>query len=271
MKKSQLEKKYQLIPTDFATEEESEFWADFGQQHICTDDILPVSIFWIDNQLRNVYANEHGLRSLNAPAKKVIGHTPYNYLPIEIAESLLDTLKYVQETGEQLVSEHITTNYVNGEVSYWENTIKPLRHPYSGRVMGFYSVAVSITPEKKVEPSTNDFDKLAVQMVQEMNSLMNSYRIKMLYNRLGEQVPVQKCDTEIELTKREKSILYLLSLHRSPKDIADVLSRIDGKNVSHYTVHSLIGKGLYAKFGVMTIKDLLDKANSRGLIPAALH
>lgn len=270
MKKSQFENKCQLIPTDFASEEESEFWAEFAQQHICTDEMLPVSIFWIDNQLRNVYVNDHALKAINAPAKEVIGHTPYNYLPVEIADSLIDTIRFVQETGEQLVSEHITTNYVDGEVAYWENNINPLRNPRSGRVMGFYSVAVNITPEKKVDEPTHEFDELAIQMVQDMNSLMNSYRIKMLYNKLGEQAPVQNYDAVIQLTKRERTILYLLSLHRSPKDIAELLSRIDGKNVSHFTIHSLIGKGLYAKFGVMNTKELLDKASAYGLIPATL-
>ena len=270
MKKNQVENKCQLIPTNFPTVEECEFWADFSKQHITTDESLPISIFWVDTQFRNVYANRHALNGISAPAKEVIGQTPYNYFPPEIADSIIDSIKFVQENNEQLISEHITTDYISGNVEYWETTISPLHHAATNELMGFYCASINITPEKKAEVPTSEFDELAAQLVQEMNSLMNSYRIKMLYNKIGEQAPSQNYEHTIQLTKREKTILYLLSLHRSPKDIADVLSRIDGKNVSHFTIHSLIGKGLYVKFGVMNTKDLLDKASSYGLIPATL-
>lgn len=270
MKKYQVENKCQLIPTNFPTIEECEFWADFSKQHINTDETLPVSIFWIDKQLRNVYANRHALKGINAPAKNVIGHTPYNFLPPEIADSIVDSIKFVQENDQQSISEHITTDYISGDVAYWETTISPLHHSETGQLMGFYSASINITPEKKTEVSISEFDELANQLVQEMNSLMNSYRIKMLYNKIGKQPPSKNNANLIQLTKREKTILYLLSLHRSPKDIAGLLSRIDGKSVSHFTIHSLIGKGLYTKFDVTNTKDLLDKASSYGLIPAIL-
>ena len=132
------------------------------------------------------------------------------------------------------------------------------------------AVKIGDTIEKKPEESITELDGIATQLVQEMNSLMNSYRIKMLYNKIGKPAPSQSYEHSINLTKREKTILYLLSLHRSPKDIANLLSRIDGKSVSHFTIHSMIGKGLYTKFNVTNTKDLLDKASSYGLIPATL-
>ena len=151
MKKYQVENKCQLITTNFPTMDECEFWAEFSKQHISTDETLPVSIFWIDKQFRNVYANKHALNGISAPAKEVIGQTPYNYLPPEIADSIIDTIKFVQETNEQLISEHITTDYISGNVEYWETTISPLHHSETGGLIGFYSASINITPEKTPE------------------------------------------------------------------------------------------------------------------------
>jgi len=74
---------------------------------------------------------------------------------------------------------------------------------------------------------------------------------------------------DITLSKREREILYYLSLNKSPKDIATILSVLDKKAILPTTVQSVIDKQLYQKLDVFNIGQLIEKANMLKLIPFA--
>lgn len=72
---------------------------------------------------------------------------------------------------------------------------------------------------------------------------------------------------KINLSAREQEILYYLYLNKSPKEIANILSIISGKEVSASTIHAIINKRLYVKFNVNSVSQLIEKAHAYNMIP----
>ena len=75
----------------------------------------------------------------------------------------------------------------------------------------------------------------------------------------------------ISLTKRETEILYLLSLGKSPKEIANILSKAQNKSVCASTINAMINKQLYPKFEVYNVNQLIEKAHLMRKIPLILN
>ena len=71
----------------------------------------------------------------------------------------------------------------------------------------------------------------------------------------------------INITTREAEILYLLSLGKSPKEIAVTLSKIYKKTISASTIGALINKQLYPKFDVYNVSQLIEKATTLKMVP----
>ena len=58
-----------------------------------------------------------------------------------------------------------------------------------------------------------------------------------------------------------------MSLNKSPKEIANILSNRENKNIQSDTIRSMISKQLYTKFGVYNVNQLIEKARILNLIP----
>ena len=103
-----------------------------------------------------------------------------------------------------------------------------------------------------------------------MNSiqhLMQEAKINAVSNKTGAQTEITDYDKKIVITKREREILYFLSMGKTPKEIATVLSVLEGKEVSSGTISAFINKQLYPKFEVFNISQLVEKATLLKLIP----
>ncbi|MCC2625453.1 MAG: hypothetical protein K0R14_1326 [Burkholderiales bacterium] len=97
---------------------------------------------------------------------------------------------------------------------------------------------------------------------------IQNYRIDELNEKLSAQgLQIADCDIEIKLTKREREILYFLSLSRSPKDIAIIISTLENKEICDSTINAIINKKLYPKFKVFNVGQLIEKAYILKLIP----
>ncbi len=109
-------------------------------------------------------------------------------------------------------------------------------------------------------------EKLTNNLVNEFFHLIHAYQIKILHKRLGIN-PKALAIKPPNLTKREREVLFYLSLNKSPKEIANILSVIDKKIVAPSTVQSIIDKRLYSKLDSYNISQLIEKAYIFKLIP----
>lgn len=89
--------------------------------------------------------------------------------------------------------------------------------------------------------------------------------ISLMNHTAGTSANIKLADP-ISLTKRQKEIIFLLSLGKSPKNIAEFISRIENKLLSPATVTAIINKHLYLKFGVNSTSQLIEKAILLGFV-----
>lgn len=108
-----------------------------------------------------------------------------------------------------------------------------------------------------------------IKFIDKIQSEIQSYKLETLNDKLG----ISKSDAKVcstNLTRREKEVLYFLSLNKSPKEIAQALSILDSKEITAKTVQSVIDRQLYPKFEVYSIGQLIEVANTQKLIPFLL-
>src|SRR5688572_14854470 len=68
--------------------------------------IIAFPMYWTNRDCMVLGANEATLRAMGAPFPDVvIGKTPYDYYPKELAEGIVQQVKTVVETGETLSRE----------------------------------------------------------------------------------------------------------------------------------------------------------------------
>lgn len=71
-------------------------------------------------------------------------------------------------------------------------------------------------------------------------------------------------DDKLQLTEREREVLFLLFHCRSRGEIAEILSNIYNKNISEAAIRKLIQRNLYSKFNVLNDQELRYTIRSMG-------
>ncbi|MCE2705802.1 MAG: ATP-grasp domain-containing protein [Proteobacteria bacterium] len=109
-----------------------------------------------------------------------------------------------------------------------------------------------------------------------LDSLQNTiqlHKINALNKKLGIKTGSNNkmTDKSQKLTKRELDVLYYLSLNKSPKEIASILSILENKSIKSATIQAVIDKGLYDKLGAYSIAQLIETATILKLIPFMLN
>lgn len=99
---------------------------------------------------------------------------------------------------------------------------------------------------------------------------IQNYKVEALTERVGIKPRITNYDREMRLTKRELDVLYYLSLNKSPKDIAQIITIIENRSVSDSTINAIINKKLYPKFEVHNTGQLVEKAIMLNQIPFLL-
>lgn len=107
-----------------------------------------------------------------------------------------------------------------------------------------------------------------------LNQILN------LISSLMENKPIQKITSPIvqimqpiNLTEREKQVLFLLITGRTYKQISVILSRLTPKEVGAATIATIINRQLLPKFEAVNTEDLIEKVANMGLfieIPGSL-
>lgn len=102
-----------------------------------------------------------------------------------------------------------------------------------------------------------------IAVIDELKEFSINYGITQfikLMNYTSGSATAKQISQPIVLTKREKEILFLLSLGKSPKNIAEFISKIENKILTPATVTATINKHLYLKFNVNSTSELIEQA-----------
>jgi PAS domain S-box-containing protein len=238
--------------------------------------IMPAHIYWKD--INGVYLGCNDLQAKNIGLKdrrQIIGKTDFDISENEKAARKFQENDFaVMSSGKNIiVEETVIINKARTPVLSYKVPLKD----ESGQTIGMAGISLDMTFKKEAEQLKIENDAYAAQRKEQakiinfidkiMNEIQN-FRVEHLSEKLGTNgVKITESDKNIKLTKREREVLYFLSLNRSPKEIAAIISMLQGKEIQDSTINALINKQLYPKFDVFSVGQLIEKANALKLIP----
>ncbi len=235
-------------------------------------DILPAPFYWHDTDGTVLGINERCLEGMGTTREKIIGKTPYDFYPKEIAEHILKHNEKIIRTGEVLSQEEVINNFSTGDIIY-ALAIKAPLYDNDGNIVGIVGTSIDITAEKeKLQREIETYQaeqKLQARfksLIDEITHSISSYQIDTLHEKTGTKLQKYHSAPQITLTRREEQTLYYLSMYKGPKEIASILSLVEGKEITASTVQSVIDKQLYRKFEVNSIGLLMEKAKALKII-----
>lgn len=228
---------------------------------------MPCPMYWHDTKGVVLGVNEHCLSGMGA-TRDVIGKTPYDFYPKEIAEQILSHNDKVMKTEEISEQEELIKDVTTGATRYFKNIKAPLYNS-DGQVIGILGTATEVTAEKEAEEIRiknqeleAEANKCAKELLNEMNYIVKKYISKTLRKAVGQEFVLNEGEAaNISLTKRESQILYYLVNGKDRKWITNYLCQLENKDLSVATIDAIINKGLYKKFNVNNISDLAEKAS----------
>jgi hypothetical protein len=170
---------------------------------------------------------------------------------------------------------------IDGSLRTFRTEKSPLTNE-NNEIFGILGFAIDITAEKEAEElklelieqeNRNRLDGLLKNCINEISNNLNKLKLDYIrYNSTSHPQTERKTSDyqQVKLTKRELQILYFLNNNKSPKEIANILSKQENKQLAPATVLSIICKQLYPKFEVGNTGSLIEKAHTLNLIPLIL-
>ncbi len=253
----------------YETKEEEEFWEVFNNVMFQVANFIPGNIWWYSRDYRIVGLNLTTVRAVGYDTNNindVIGKTMHDFYSKKVANKFNQVIEQVMAERISSSEEHQIENLATGQIQYFMDIINPLIN-HKDHVMGIYGFSFEITDTKRAEQlhMSNQKQKAQLEMQEDFKKCLNElqqvitrYKIHMLNDKLGISSKT-KASGNIKLTKREQQILYYLSLHKSPKEISNILSKLEKKEILSVTVQAVIDKQLYSKLEVHNIGQLLEK------------
>lgn len=251
-------------------------------------DLVNASIYWKDINGYYLGCNQFVLKMAGLSRREdIIGKTDYDLVWKDLAPEFKKIDDLVLKTGRYEGEERII--FVNESMERVFKSVKNQLVDSHGNVVGIIGTSIEFTAEKEAERLRVEIEKnKAVEQEQRrykdfmdqlkkhmtgLEHLLNRFKIDDLNIQQGShssQTEYAK-NTYIKLSKREKEVLYCLSLSKSPKEISVILSAKDNKSVTPATIQAIINKQLYLKFDVGSISQLVQKATLLKLIPFTLE
>ncbi len=112
---------------------------------------IPVPICWLDKESIVLGANEPLLKALGiASYKDLIGKSPYDLYPKEMAEPIKYNEEEVVRSGKIISQEDRVVDVATGKVKYFLATRAPLRDD-NGEIIGIVVTAIETTAQKEAE------------------------------------------------------------------------------------------------------------------------
>lgn len=241
-------------------------------------DSIRGSIYWKDKNSVYMGCNLYAAKMVGlANPQDIIGKTDYDLFPKNIADAFKKhDLQVITENCELSVEEKAI---FEGKEIIQLSSKKPL-YDKNKKIIGVVGNTIDITAEKneiklqienKAQQEIIKAQEGFKQCLDKIQHIIQSYKIEVLNSKLGIQSQLKPSNHNITLTKRERETLYYLSLNKTPKEIATILSVLENKTIAAATIQSIIDKQLYVKFNIYNISQLIEKANILGLIPVILN
>ncbi|MDQ5921899.1 MAG: two-component system, OmpR family, aerobic respiration control sensor histidine kinase ArcB [Pseudomonadota bacterium] len=241
---------------------------------------MPGYVYWKDKDYKYVLANNNVVKNLGfEDINSIIGKTDYDFnWNKKIVDGYRKLDQEVLESGIPKLNMEESVVTSEGKTLYLLTNKMPIRNQ-AGEIIGILGINIDITDRKQAEElkMKNQAQEAEIQTreefkkcLDEIQQTIQSYKISILNNKLGVKLNNEKFNNNINLTKREREILYFLSINKPPKEIATILSVLDSKNISSSTVQSIIDKQLYLKFNVSSTGKLIEVATILKLIPFTL-
>lgn len=249
-------------------------------------------VFWKDKHGVYKGCNQNQAKSFGySSPSEIVGKTIFEILDSRESAELVDkTDNEIMQNGIPITIEEPL--YTPNGVRTYLSQKQPIFNS-EGKVIGLLGIAMDVTDikfqqklaeeahkklllekhqleiETKVEKKSQEKFK---KLIENVLHLLNGYQSDLIHEKIGvdPHSGTFKNGPEIRLSKREKEILYYLSLNKSPKEIAMILSIIDKKSITYATILSIINKQLYPKFELYNCGELIQKAKALRLIPFIL-
>lgn len=246
---------------------------------------IPCPVFWKSKEGKFLGVNKAflimtGYYSL----EQVVGKTDLELSWSNMKQEYSHDDQMVMKTGK-IITRVETVTLHDGSTIISETTKTPLLQ--NGNIIGVLDICIDITSkleaeQLKIENAKQkvylEANKKMVNCLNEIQHLVQNFKMKVLKDKLKEYnidegIVEKKIDSsiKIKLTKREREILYFLSLNKTPKEISVILSGFENKRLASSTISSIIDKQLYIKFGVHNVGQLIEKAHALKLIPFVLN
>lgn len=181
--------------------------------------IIPTSLYWHDTAGAVLGLNSHCLKEIGRTRDEVIGKTPYDFYPREIAEHILKHNEQVIKTGEISWQEEQIKDVDTGEMKTYRSTKSPL-YNNDGEVIGLIGSSVNITAEKEAErlKIENERQKTLLEKEEEFRKLANQVAHDIRSPLMSLSMIVKTC-VEIPESKR-------IALREAATGIGDIANHL---------------------------------------------
>ena len=176
----------------------------------------------------NVYCSQYFAETVGLSVKDIIGKIYFLSCYDQFLDIVLDEDRVVIETKK-------THTFL--KVNKFHNIIKP----------------IVIFKSPIINPNTNNVVGILFQGFEYSATYNITHQISKLYNIFNESELKYKisCNKKcIQLTKREKQVVFFFLAHLGSQEIANILYQIDNKKISKSTIDSIFTDKLYIKFNV---------------------
>ncbi len=110
---------------------------------------LPTPVYWHDTEGVVLGINSLCLKAIGA-TRDIVGKTPHEFYPKEVAEHILSHNEHVIKTGEILSQDEPMRDIVTGEVKIFRSVKAPL-YDDEGKIIGIIGSSIDVTAEKEAE------------------------------------------------------------------------------------------------------------------------
>ena len=122
--------------------------------------IIPFPIYWTDNDIRILGANQACIDAVGAKrAEEIVGKTPYEFYPKEMAKSIVDHGHLVIQKRETLIQEDVIRDINTGKTRYYAAVRSPLITD-DGDVIGVIGSSIETTSEREAERLQKEAERL---------------------------------------------------------------------------------------------------------------
>lgn len=191
--------------------------------------LLPLPVYWHDRQGHVLGINELCLQGMGTTLDKVLGKSPYDFYPEEIAKHILDHHELVMQTEQILSQEEFINNLSTGQPVYAKALKVPL-YDDNGNVTGIIGTSIDITAEKEAESLR--LEKLQLENQAHRNALEHQEKITLFARKVAHdinsplaalKIMMDECTElpEIKLIPLNQILNRLTEISRNLLDIND--------------------------------------------------